>query len=267
MSSRMPSAYGCDGSISHRVSSSISGSVFGRSPYTLFVEQWITGASMQCSRTFCSTLSVPTALTSKSVYGSRTAQSCDGCAAVCTTTAMSLPYFRKMPASASRSRMSMSWWEYASGSSVVSRSTFHAVDASEPKNCARMSLSMPTTSRPSPAKCRTASEPIRPAEPVTTATLTVNLRLRCPPSIRVEHSPGGQNPPSRAPHAGSYAADPGRQPFLCPGTLSFAPGDVAEWQTRTVQVRVQETEWGFNSPIPTTQLQVGGGPTRHLKIA
>src|SRR6185437_6220213 len=35
-----------------------------------------------------------------------------------------------------------------------------------------MSLSMPTTSSPSEAKCRTASEPIRPAEPVTRATLT-----------------------------------------------------------------------------------------------
>src|SRR5262245_15032813 len=35
-----------------------------------------------------------------------------------------------------------------------------------------MSLSMPTTSSPSAAKCRTASEPMRPAEPVTRATLT-----------------------------------------------------------------------------------------------
>src|SRR2546426_276341 len=26
-------------------------------------------------------------------------------------------------------------------------------------------------------------------------------------------------------------------------------GQVAEWQTRTVQVRVPETVWGFNSPL------------------
>jgi len=67
MSSPMPCSYGWPGSISQRVSSSTSGSELGRSPYTLLVEQWMTGASMQCSRTFCSTLRVPTALTSKSV--------------------------------------------------------------------------------------------------------------------------------------------------------------------------------------------------------
>ena len=60
----------------------------------------MTGASMQCSRTFCSTFRVPTALTSKSVNGSRTAQSCDGCAAVWITTAMSRPYRLKICASA-----------------------------------------------------------------------------------------------------------------------------------------------------------------------
>ncbi|MDT4915923.1 MAG: hypothetical protein QOI15_790 [Pseudonocardiales bacterium] len=26
-------------------------------------------------------------------------------------------------------------------------------------------------------------------------------------------------------------------------------GQVAEWQTRTVQVRVSERTWGFNSPL------------------
>src|SRR3954454_6244389 len=36
-----------------------------------------------------------------------------------------------------------------------------------------MSLSMPTTSMPSPAKCRTDSDPISPAEPVTTTTLLI----------------------------------------------------------------------------------------------
>src|SRR2546430_5602998 len=91
MSSRMPCSYGCPGSISHRVSSSTSGRELGRSPYTLLVEQWITGASMQCSRTFCRTLRVPVALTSKSVKGSRTAQSWEGCAAVWITRARSRP--------------------------------------------------------------------------------------------------------------------------------------------------------------------------------
>src|SRR5215218_7547450 len=31
---------------------------------------------------------------------------------------------------------------------------------------------------------------------------------------------------------------------------SRLPGEVAEWQTRTVQVRVPERAWGFNSPLP-----------------
>src|SRR4051812_225798 len=43
-----------------------------------------------------------------------------------------------------------------------------------------MSLSTPTTSMPRPAKCRTDSEPIRPAEPVTTTTLLIkDLREIC----------------------------------------------------------------------------------------
>src|SRR5262249_17890484 len=63
--------------------------------------------------------------------------------------------------------------------SLVSCWTFHAVDASGPKNRARMSLSMPTTDRPSPAKCRTASDPMRPADPVMTTTLTYQPLTRC----------------------------------------------------------------------------------------
>jgi len=70
--------------------------------------------------------------------------------------------------------MSTSQWVYRSPSSPVSRRTFHAVDASGPKNCARMSLSMPTMSSPRAAKWRTASDPISPAEPVTITTLTVD---------------------------------------------------------------------------------------------
>ena len=30
-------------------------------------------------------------------------------------------------------------------------------------------------------------------------------------------------------------------------------GQVAEWQTRTVQVRVSERTWGFNSPLAHSQ--------------
>ena len=44
-----------------------------------------------------------------------------------------------------------------------------AVDASGPKNCARMSFSMPTTSKPCSTRCSTDSEPIRPPDPVTMA--------------------------------------------------------------------------------------------------
>ncbi len=33
------------------------------------------------------------------------------------------------------------------------------------------------------------------------------------------------------------------------GNLAAALGRVAEWQTRTVQVRVSVRTWGFNSPL------------------
>jgi hypothetical protein len=40
------------------------------------------------------------------------------------------------------------------------------------------------------------------------------------------------------------------KPVLPPCTLPSTPlGRVAEWQTRTVQVRVSERTWGFNSPL------------------
>jgi hypothetical protein len=32
--------------------------------------------------------------------------------------------------------------------------------------------------------------------------------------------------------------------------VGLLQGEVAEWQTRTVQVRVPERAWGFNSPLP-----------------
>ena len=80
----------------------------GRSPYTLLVEQWMNGASIACWRVFSRRLSVPTALTSKSVNGSLAAQSCDGWAALWITTAMSAPYFLKICSRPARSRMSTS---------------------------------------------------------------------------------------------------------------------------------------------------------------
>src|SRR6201986_3076021 len=49
------------------------------------------------------------------------------------------------------------------------------VDDSGPKNRARMSFSIPTTSKPWPMKWSTASEPIRPPAPVMIATGTVLL--------------------------------------------------------------------------------------------
>ena len=131
--------------------------------------------------------------------------------------------------------------------SLVSRSTFQAVDASAPKNSCRMSLSMPTTSRPSPAKCRTASEPIRPADPVTSATAhddTPDLRA----GIRRDHrsQPGRQTDQehNRGPPGDPCAAD-GTARARCrtvqrphdrgpsgPGTAAVAPerGD-RSWPT------------------------------------
>ena len=72
----------CDSSAkSHRVSSSTSGSSFGTSPYTLFVDMKTNGESGQWWRTASRRLSVPSAFTSKSSNGRAAARSCDGCAA------------------------------------------------------------------------------------------------------------------------------------------------------------------------------------------
>jgi hypothetical protein len=51
---------------------------------------------------------------------------------------------------------------------------FHSGDASRPKNSCRISLSMPNTSNPRPAKNPAASEPTRPADPVITTILTMS---------------------------------------------------------------------------------------------
>ena len=64
--------------------------------------------------------------------------------------------------------MSSSVWRKPSTSST-SRRELGDVDASGPKKYARMSFSTPTTSKPSSAKWRTDSEPMRPPEPVTMA--------------------------------------------------------------------------------------------------
>jgi hypothetical protein len=61
------------------------------SPYTLFVDVKMNVASDARSRVASSRLSVPTALMSKSVNGSLAAQSCDGCAAVWTTSSIAVP--------------------------------------------------------------------------------------------------------------------------------------------------------------------------------
>ena len=52
------------------------------------------------------------------------------------------------------------------------RAVVLAVDASGPKKLARMSFSSPTTSHPASTRWRTASDPTRPPDPVTSATAT-----------------------------------------------------------------------------------------------
>lgn len=51
------------------------------------------------------------------------------------------------------------------------------------------------------------------------------------------------------------------KPDPAPCTLSLAPlGRVAEWQTRTVQVRVSVRTWGFNSPLAHPIARAGYSP-------
>src|SRR5688572_16173085 len=100
------------------------------------------------------------------------------------TREMSRPKRLKMPCSASRSRMSTLIWVYCEPSSRISRCLLHSVEPSGPKKYRRISLSMPTTCMPSRAKCRAASDPIRPAEPVTSATLTTVQLAGLPESDR-----------------------------------------------------------------------------------
>src|SRR6266480_4531084 len=70
---------------------------------------------------------------------------------------------------------------------AIKSSRVFFVDASAPKNRARMSLSIPTTHAPSSANRFTVSEPINPADPVTMIARiysTVIVKTICP-RIRV----------------------------------------------------------------------------------
>ena len=112
---------------------------------------------------------MPLALTVKSVCGSRAAQSCDGCAAVWTTSSMS----RACRANSALDAVGVADVELGERkpSTLVDQALrdVGVVEASGPKKRARMSFSMPMTSKPCSAKWRTDSEPIRPPEPVTMA--------------------------------------------------------------------------------------------------
>ncbi len=88
---------------------------------------------------------MPSALTSKSTCGSRAAQSCDGWAAVWITSSIAPACSAKTESTRSRSRMSISS-ERNSGIESTRLAVTDAVDASGPKNCARMSFSSPITS-------------------------------------------------------------------------------------------------------------------------
>jgi hypothetical protein len=76
--------------------------------------------------------SVPLALTVKSVKGSRAAQSCEGCAAVWTTSETSEPYLTKILPTASASRTSVAWCSKFFSEPCNWR-VFQSVEASSPK--------------------------------------------------------------------------------------------------------------------------------------
>src|SRR3954462_241412 len=84
------------------------------------------------------------------------------------------------------------------------------------------------------------------------------------------------------PRGGAVGTGPGRPLARLPETPCYcpsSPGQVAEWQTRTVQVRVSERTWGFNSPLAHISLgdspgarggrdrhPHGGGDLRHTTV-
>jgi hypothetical protein len=87
-------------------------------------------------------------------------------------------WFEKRRVIAEESRMSI-WIQRNPSQPRASSSLTTRVDASGPKNEARASLSIPSTSNPASASCREVSEPIRPPEPVTIAVGTVYLGNDC----------------------------------------------------------------------------------------
>src|ERR1700743_3846367 len=145
------------------------------------------GASIACARAASSRFSVPFALTPKSVCGSDAAQSWDGCAAVWMTSSIDPACSEKIRMISAASRMS-TFSHLQLLCSSTSRWVTCEVDDSGPKNRARMSFSIPTTSKPWPMKCPTPSEPISPPAPVMIATSTV---LLLPPAGGIDFERGG----------------------------------------------------------------------------
>ena len=149
------------------------------------------GASGQWARAASSRFRVPLALTPKSVCGSLAAQSWEGWAAVWTTSSI-------LPACSAKMRVDRLGVADVGvlpaelgGLGSTSRSVTCEVEDSGPKKLARMSFSIPTTSKPSAMKCSTASEPIRPPAPVMIATGIrvyslpfTGVRFRAPAAIR-----------------------------------------------------------------------------------
>src|ERR1700761_6158764 len=132
------------------------------------------GAAIACARAASSRFSVPFALTPKSVCGSLAAQSWDGCAAVWMTSSIDPACSAKIRMISAPSRMS-TFSHLKLLCSSTRRWVTCEVDDSGPKKRARMSFSIPTTSKPWPMKWSTASDPIRPPAPVMIATGTVLL--------------------------------------------------------------------------------------------
>lgn len=175
---------------SQRVSFSTSGRRFGVSPYTLFVEVKMKVASGAHCRVASSRFSVPCAFTPKSVNGSRAAQSCDGCAAVCTTRS-TVPAASNAWRTAAKSRMSAEIAVNESGSAFFSSSTAHFVEASGPKKYSRRLLSTPITRNPCRPKCNAVSEPTNPPEPVTRIVFIRRRLCHKPPEMSRADFPNG----------------------------------------------------------------------------
>ena len=127
-------------------------------------------ASGACRRVASSTFSVPTALTSKSTAAPAPPSRATA-ARRCGRRARSPAVAPEEP----QDRVAVADVDvlvtYLVPSACSTRVRFHRVEPSGPKKALRMSLSMPTTSWPSSPKNTAASEPMRPLEPVITATV------------------------------------------------------------------------------------------------